>query len=159
MDHMYFSSSTVVLDTKTRMLLPAEYREALAHAEKVEFQSRLYLSRRSLGDAPEHLACFGSSLVTSLASELDYCDSDRAHEIETILMETSVVKVDSAGRFSLGPDTVEALGLSDQVLIVGLGRFFEIWHPDHKADSRSALLSSYRRALRFMPTTQAEGGL
>lgn len=106
-----------------------------------------------------HLACFGSSLVSSLSSELDYCDSDRAHEIEIILMETDVVKVDSAGRFSLGSDTVDALGLTDQVLVVGLGRFFEIWHPNHKADTRSALLSSYRRALRLMPTRQAEGGL
>ncbi len=156
MRHLYYSSAEIVLDGKGRVMLPADMREVLAQAESVEAQSRLYLSRRSPGDSPVHLACFSRGLIESLSGELDYCTPERAYEIESLLMATDLVKVDTGGRFSLGPGNIEALGLTDKVLILGLGRFFEIWHPDHRDDSQSALLSSYRRVLRVMPTSQAK---
>ena len=151
---LFFATNQANLDSKGRAAMPAEFREAFGLAEAREMQSRLYLVLRNLDGVPAHLACFGRHLIESLAAELDFCDDERAHQIETILASTDSVRFDAAGRFSIGPDTIDLLGLTDSLLFVGVGRFYEIWHPDHLAETRSAQLSFYRRALRINTTPE-----
>ena len=146
---LFFATVQANLDSKGRSAMPSEFREAIALAEAAEMQSRLYLVRRELDGIPMHLACFGRHVIEALAAELDHCRDTRAHEIEGILANTDSVRFDAAGRFSIGPETIALLGLSDSLLFVGVGRFYEIWHPDHLAETRSAQLSFYRRALRI----------
>ena len=146
---LFFSTVKANLDAKGRSAMPSEFREAIALAEPVEMQSRLYLVRRELEGIPVHLACFARHMIEELGAELDYCDDARAHVIEGILACADSVRFDTAGRFSIGPESIALLDLTDSLLFVGVGRFYEIWHPDHLAETRSAQVSFHRRALRI----------
>lgn len=146
---LFFATVLAKLDAKERLAMPAEMREAFSLAEARDMQSRLYLVLRELDGVPPHLACFGRNLIEGLAAELDYCDDARAHEIEGILINTESVRFDAAGRFSIGPERVALLGLKENVLFAGVGKFYEMWNPKDLAETRSPQVSFYRRALRI----------
>ncbi len=89
---------------------------------------------------------------------VDACDHERIEQViarldqpgaytpeqrraaELILSRSEEISVDSEGRIILPPPMMELAGIGEQALFVGIGRTFQIWNPDRRADWESRSL-------------------
>ena len=73
---------------------------------------------------------------------LEGCGVDFAPHM--ILNNPIRTPIDSAGRIEVPVEWLTRVGITDQVAIIGLGRFFQIWNPHHfddaLADARQRLV-------------------
>ena len=143
---MFFSTIEKQLDAKRRMVLPAEFRDAASgpfggvfcfpsiEADCIEAGGQaLFDTYKGVIDALE----FGDPM----RSALETC------------FYGGLVKLayDTAGRITLPDSLCQMFGLTDQVMVVGLGDRFQIWSPDaHRANASDAraLLRSQWSSLR-----------
>lgn len=122
----YVSNFTNRLDAKGRVSIPATFRAVLA---RDGFEG-LYV-HPSL-DAPA-LDAGGNTLLGEIDALLSSLPaySDERDQLSTALFGTSeILKVDPEGRVGLTESVKSHAGLGDQVTFVGLGRKFQLWHPE-----------------------------
>ncbi len=151
---MFLSTFEKQLDAKRRIVVPQEFRALAAgpfdgvfcfpsiEADCIEGGGKALFDR-----------------YTSLIEELEFGDPLRSALETSILGGMAKLSFDTAGRITLPETLCEAFGLTDWVVIVGLGDRFQIWNRDafnaHRAAQRDlarqglAELRAQQRAARL----------
>jgi len=158
---VFFSTFEKQMDAKRRLVVPAEFRAALAGPF-------------------DGLACFpsvefdcieggGKALFDryqALIEELPFGDPLRSDLEMTVHGGLVRMGFDDAGRITLPPMLCDQFGLSDWVVLVGLGERFQIWSREAFQARRAAArqgardgLAQFRASQRGrVPAAQGLGG-
>lgn len=126
----FYGSHTRKVDAKGRFHLPFQFRSDKAGAEEVEEEHR---EKYMISPGPH-----GSTALTPLAiwerrfynrydgqSKNDFIINKRLMSISS-----SLLVPDKQGRVAIPPATKAGLGISKEVLIVGMGANMELWAPE-----------------------------
>ena len=124
---MFFGETAINLDAKGRLAVPMRYRESLVE----QCQNRLVLTYSafdlgSLWLQPEEIWESMRDEVMSLPS---FNPSHRALQRRLVGSATSV-EPDSSGRILLPPSLRQSAGMEKRVIMLGMGKRFEIWNED-----------------------------
>lgn len=116
---MFQGASAINLDAKGRMSIPAKHRDALA----VQCEGRLTLTKH-----PHGCLLFFPRPVWESHREQIAAWPMSARAWQRIFLGNAVdVEMDSAGRILISPELRQAVGLSRDVMLLGMGSHFEIW--------------------------------
>ena len=114
------------LDSKGRVCIPANYRQALA----AQGMSGVYACQSF---SEPTLECFGEDVLQYFHARQADLDPffAKAHDDKAfaVLAMTQLLPADENGRVRLPEEMINHAGLKDRVTFVGLGRKFQIW--DH----------------------------
>ena len=154
---MFLSTTTNNLDAKGRISVPSDFRAVVMDSG---FDGVVVWPSFD-GD---YLEGGGISLLEEYQDSLqsiDYYDEGRMALQRAIFAESRKLAFDSGGRVSLPKEMAEYAGLNGQATFVGLGRRFEIWHPDayesYVGDVRK-LARENRNRLRSVRRLDGEDG-
>ncbi len=143
---MFSSTVEKQLDAKRRMVLPAEFRDAASGPFGGVF---CFPSIES-----DCIEAGGQALFDTykkIIDALEFGDPLRS-ALETCFYGGLVkLAYDTAGRITLPDSLCQMFGLTDQVMVVGLGDRFQIWAPEaYRANTTEArgLLRSQWSSLR-----------
>jgi MraZ protein len=137
---VFFGETAINLDAKGRLAVPMRYREALV----VQCQNRLVLTYSafdsgSLWLQPEKTWESVRDDVMALPS---FNPSHRALQ-RRLVGSASAVEPDGTGRILLPPSLRQAAGMEKRVIMLGMGKRFEIWNEDtfvaKRAEEESSL--------------------
>ena len=116
---MFQGASAINLDAKGRMSIPAKHRDALA----VQCEGRLTLTKH-----PHGCLLFFPRPVWESHREQIAAWPMSARAWQRIFLGNAIdVEMDSAGRILISPELRAAVGLSRDVMLLGMGTHFEIW--------------------------------
>ena len=121
---LFLSTFENKIDSKGRLSVPAPFRASLeaSHAP-------LYLYKSLLVPCIE--GC-GPQRINQIVDAIDMMDSlsEDAATLTTMLSSAQEMRIDSEGRISLPADFIEFADLTKTALFAGIGRSFQIWHPE-----------------------------
>ena len=114
----YFYEHTI--DAKSRMFLPAKYREFVGTSVVLRMweEGCLYLMTE------EGWAEYRERVLKELA------DTEYRFILRRIFSTATTIPLDSQGRILIPPKFMEYAGLKDRAVIVGAGKKAEIWAPE-----------------------------
>ena len=116
---MFQGASAINLDAKGRMSIPAKHRDALA----VQCEGRLTLTRH-----PHGCLLFLPRPVWETHRDQIAAWPMSARAWQRIFLGNACdVEMDSAGRILISPELRSAVGLTRDVMLLGMGSHFEIW--------------------------------
>lgn len=131
---MFQGASAINLDAKGRMSIPAKHRDALA----IQCEGRLTLTRHPDGC----LLLLPRPVWESRREQIaGWPMSARAWQ-RIFLGSASDVELDSVGRILIAPELRSAVGLSRDVMMIGMGSHFEIWDPAVQAEKEQQALAA-----------------
>jgi MraZ protein len=117
--NVFQGASAINLDVKGRMSIPAKHRDALA----VQCEGRLTLTKH-----PEGCLLFFPRPVWEAHREQIAAWPMSARAWQRIFLGNACdVEMDSAGRILISPELRSAVGLTRDVMLLGMGTHFEIW--------------------------------
>jgi MraZ protein len=128
------------LDAKGRVCIPAPWRQVLAAQET----SGVYVCSALDGTS---LIGFGEELMKAELQRLDVLDPIYSQDYDNfshLVSNSWQLPIDENGRVRLPDDLIQAAGLKDRVVFVGMGRKFEIWNPDAFAPVKAERLANAR---------------
>lgn len=126
---MFQGASSLNLDAKGRMTIPARHRDALT----VQCEGRVTLTRHPHGC----LLFFPRPTWESHREQIaGWPMSARAWQ-RIFLGNASDVEMDGAGRILIAPELRSAVGLERDVMLLGMGSHFEIWDAAQLAASEA----------------------
>lgn len=132
---LFLSTFENRIDKKGRLSVPASYRTVLERSA-----APLYVYKSLTLPCLEGCGPARISQIVDAIDEIDALSED-AITLQTILSSAQEMRMDPEGRMSLPPDFVSFANLDDQAIFAGIGRSFQIWHPDsyrrREAQSRS----------------------
>jgi len=132
---MFSGVSALSLDAKGRMTIPTRYRDILAR----EAQGQIALIESDVGCLLLMPQSRWSAKVQALSAEES---DDERRRFWLGLSDTP--ELDTAGRVLINPVLREGAGISREVMLLGLGEFFELWDParldHHKEQVRARKL-------------------
>jgi MraZ protein len=137
------------LDAKGRVCIPAPWRQVLTAQET----TGVYVCPSLDGDC---LIGFGGELMSSELKRLETMDPVYSEDYETfshLVSYSSQLPIDENGRVRLPDELIQAAGLKDKVVFVGMGVKFEIWNPEAFAPVKERRLAN-ARAERAARSTQ-----
>ena len=121
---LFLSTFENKIDRKGRLSVPAPFRASLDanHAP-------LYLYKSLLVPCIE--GC-GPERINQIVDAIDMMDSlsEEAATLTTMLSSAQEMRIDSEGRISLPADFIDYAELTQTALFAGIGRSFQIWHPE-----------------------------
>ena len=126
---MFQGASALNLDAKGRMSIPARHRDVLA----VQCEGRLTLTRHPHGC----LLLFPRPVWDSHRQQIAAWPMSARAWQRIFLGNASDVEMDGAGRILVAPELRTAVGLSRDVMLLGMGSHFEIWDAAKLAESES----------------------
>ncbi len=116
---MFQGASALSLDAKGRMNIPARHRDALS----VQCEGRVTLTKHPHGC----LLLFPRPVWEQHREQIaNWPMSARAWQ-RIFLGNACDVEMDSAGRILISPELRSAVGLTREVMLLGMGSHFEIW--------------------------------
>jgi len=116
---VFQGASAINLDAKGRMAIPAKHRDAL----QVQCDGRMTLTKH-----PEGCLLFFPRPVWEQHREQISKWPMSARAWQRIFLGNAVdVELDSAGRILISPELRAAVGLTKDVMLLGMGTHFEIW--------------------------------
>jgi MraZ protein len=139
------------LDKKGRISVPAPFRAALsgsAFAGIVAFPSFSKAAIEAGGIERMAKLSEGTDGLPAFSAEQDDLSA-------LIFASAHQLAFDGDGRVVLPEELAAHAGITDQALVVGLGRTFEIWQPDA---FKSFKAEAMRRAQASRPTLKLGGG-
>jgi len=151
---VFFSTFEKPLDAKRRIVVPAEFRTAVAgpfdgvfcfpsvEADCIEGGGKALFDRNE-----------------ALINELDPGDPLRYSLEFTLRGGMARLSFDTAGRITLPENLCEMFGLTDIVTVVGLGDRFQIWSREAFQAQRAALSQSARAGLAAHRAQQRQAKL
>ena len=129
---LFLSTFENKIDSKGRLSVPAPFRATLEanHAP-------LYLYKSLLVPCLE--GC-GPERINQIVDAIDMMDSlsQEAATLTTMLSSAQEMRIDSEGRISIPADFIEFANLQQTALFAGIGRSFQIWHPEKFRERDSA---------------------
>ena len=131
---MYLGVSTLNLDAKGRLAIPAKYRETLAEscASRMVLTISPSKTERCLWLYPENEWL----IVARKLAELPAADRKSQAYKRLILGHASELELDAQGRIRVSPELRELAGLGKRVAMFGQVNKFEIWDGDAIAGNR-----------------------
>jgi MraZ protein len=130
---VFQGASAINLDAKGRMSIPAKHRDALA----IQCEGRLTLTKH-----PEGCLLFFPRPVWEIHREKIAAWPMSARAWQRIFLGNACdVELDSAGRILISPELRAAVGLSKDVMLLGMGSHFEIWDAAKLADNEQAAVA------------------
>ena len=123
---MFQGASSINLDAKGRMSIPAKHRDALA----VQCEGRLTLTRHPHGC----LLLFPRPVWEAHRDQIAAWPMSARAWQRIFLGNACDVELDSAGRILISPELRGAVGLQKDVMMLGMGTHFEIWDAAKLAD-------------------------
>ena len=131
---MFQGASALNLDAKGRMTIPAKHRDALT----VQCEGRITLTKHPHGC----LLLFPRPVWDSHREQIaSWPMSARAWQ-RIFLGNACDVEMDSAGRILISPELRSAVGLTRDVMLLGMGSHFEIWDADKLAESEAQAIAN-----------------
>lgn len=123
------------IDSKGRISVPSDFRASLI-SDQYEY-IMLYPSIRN--NCIEGCSYKRFEEIAAMISNMnDYSDERDALEF-AIFAESSKVLLDKQGRMVLPKKFLTKYGLTDKVVFVGKGKFFEVWQEDELTKKMSSL--------------------
>lgn len=137
---MFFGETAINLDAKGRLAIPMRYRETLA----VQCQNRLVLTYSafdsgSLWLQPEKTWEDVRDDVMALPS---FKASHRALQ-RRLVGSATAIEPDGNGRILIPPSLRQSAGMEKRVIMLGMGKRFEIWDEDTLVAKREEEDSSF----------------
>jgi MraZ protein len=130
---VYQGASSLSLDAKGRMSVPTRHRDALL----IQCEGRVTLTKHPHGC----LLLFPRPVWESHREQIaSWPMSARAWQ-RIFLGNASDVEFDSAGRLLIAPELRTAVGLSRDVMLLGMGSHFEIWDAAKLDDSEAQAIA------------------
>lgn len=130
---MYQGASSLSLDAKGRMSVPTRHRDALL----IQCEGRVTLTKHPHGC----LLLFPRPVWESHREQIaSWPMSARAWQ-RIFLGNASDVEFDSAGRLLIAPELRIAVGLTRDVMLLGMGSHFEIWDASKLDDSEAQAIA------------------
>ncbi|MBV6631875.1 MAG: division/cell wall cluster transcriptional repressor MraZ [Alphaproteobacteria bacterium] len=143
------------VDKKGRVSVPAQFRTAIADQS---FQGIVVFPSHKVGA----LEGFSMAQMEELSSGIDSFEmfSDAHDDLATTIFGSAVpLPFDGEGRIVLPKELSAHAGIDDQAAFVGLGRKFQIWHPEALATHQAAAYERMREKGQTLPArSPAEGG-
>ncbi len=131
---MFQGASAINLDVKGRMSVPARHRDALA----AQCESRVTLTRH-----PHGCLLLFPRPVWERHREQIAAWPMQARAWQRIFLGNAVdAEPDSAGRILISPELRAAVGLSRDVMLLGMGSHFEIWDAGKLEESEAQALAA-----------------
>lgn len=137
---MFLGNYRHTLDDKGRLTIPARFREALGEGG--------YVVQGFDGNLMVLPPVVFQGLYAQL-SRLSLTDPAARMLRRLILAAAAEVSLDRAGRILIPPYLREAAGLDGEVVLVGVGEFFEIWSAAAWERQQQALADAEANAQRF----------
>lgn len=146
---MFLSTFEKQLDAKRRIVVPAEFRAQLSGPfegvfcfPSIEFDC-IEAGGKALFDR------YGAMI-----DELEFGDSLRTAIETSVRAGMNMLSFDTAGRITLPESLCADLGLSDWVVVAGMGERFQIWDRDAFQAHRAAQRDMAREGMAQMRTQQ-----
>ena len=121
---LFLSTFENRIDRKGRLSVPAPFRATLEanHASLFLYKSLML---------PCVEGC-GPDRISQIVDAIDTMDSlsDEVATLTTMLSSAQEMRLDSEGRIMLSADFIAFAGLNETALFAGIGRSFQIWHPE-----------------------------
>ena len=131
---VFQGASAINLDAKGRMSIPAKHRDALA----IQCEGRLTLTKH-----PDGCLLFFPRPVWESHRQQIAAWPMSARAWQRIFLGNAVdVELDSAGRVLISPELRNAVGLSREVMMIGMGSHFEIWDAARLADKEQQAIDA-----------------
>jgi MraZ protein len=124
---VFQGASAINLDAKGRMSIPAKHRDALA----VQCEGRLTLTKHPHGC----LLFFPRPVWESHREQIAAWPMSARAWQRIFLGNACDVEMDSAGRILISPELRSAVGLTRDVMLLGMGTHFEIWDAAKLSDN------------------------
>jgi len=131
---VFQGASALNLDAKGRMSVPSKHRDALT----VQCEGRLTVTKHPHGC----LLLFPRPTWESHREQIAAWPMSARAWQRIFLGNASDVELDSAGRILIAPELRTAVGLSREVMLLGMGSHFEIWDAAKLAESESQAVAA-----------------
>ncbi|KAF3999664.1 division/cell wall cluster transcriptional repressor MraZ [Glaciimonas immobilis] len=131
---MFQGASALNLDAKGRMSIPSKHRDALT----VQCEGRLTVTRHPHGC----LLLFPRPTWESHREQIAAWPMSARAWQRIYLGNASDVELDSAGRILIAPELRVAVGISREIMLMGMGSHFEIWDAARLAESESQAIAA-----------------
>lgn len=131
---MFQGASALTLDAKGRMTIPSRHRDALA----VQCEGRVTLTKHPHGC----LLFFPRPVWEAHREQIAAWPMSARAWQRIFLGNASDVEMDTAGRILIAPELRSAVGLSREVMVLGMGSHFEIWDAAKLAESEAQAVSN-----------------
>lgn len=131
---MFQGASALSLDAKGRMTIPARHRDALS----LQSEGRITLTRHPHGC----LLLFPRPVWENHREQIaSWPMSARAWQ-RIFLGNASDVDMDTAGRILIAPELRSAVGMTRDVMLLGMGSHFEIWDAEKLAQDEAQAVAN-----------------
>ena len=131
---MFQGASALNLDAKGRMTIPAKHRDALS----VQCEGRVTLTKHPHGC----LLFFPRPVWESHREQIAAWPMSARAWQRIFLGNACDVDMDTAGRILISPELRSAVGLTRDVMLLGMGSHFEIWDAEKLAESESQAIAN-----------------
>lgn len=145
---MFYGQYRHSLDSKDRMTIPAKFRELVGEGVFVfqGFDHNLMVFTKDYFE-----------ILSQQVDETDLADAD-ARLLRRLFFSTAEwVEMDKAGRILIPGFLRKSAGLNNEVVLVGAGKFFEIWSPE-LWEQQSAKLQDIRLNVQRLPPLNLPAG-
>lgn len=132
--HVFQGASSISLDAKGRMVIPAKHRDALM----LQCEGRITLTRHPHGC----LLFFPRPVWESHREKIAAWPMSARAWQRIFLGSASDVEMDSAGRILISPELRKAAGLTRDVMLLGMGSHFEIWDAAKLMENEAEAIAS-----------------
>ena len=121
---LFLSTFENRIDRKGRLSVPAPFRATLEANHAALFLYRSLVLPCIEGCGPER--------ISQIVDAIDTMDSlsEEVATLTTMLSSAQEMRLDSEGRIMLSAEFISFAGLSETALFAGVGRSFQIWHPE-----------------------------
>lgn len=131
---MFQGASSLNLDAKGRMTIPARHRDALL----LQCEGRITLTKHPDGC----LLLFPRPVWEMRREEIAKWPISARSWQRIFLGNASDVDFDSAGRILIAPELRAAVGLTRDIMVMGMGSHFEIWDAAKLGESESNAIAA-----------------
>jgi MraZ protein len=136
---MFTGQFNHTLDDKNRLALPARYRTHL------EVDGGVMMTT----GAGKHVLIYPMTEFEKLATKIDalsLMDADAATLRRQLYMDATAAQLDKQGRVLLPENLRAHAEIRRDVVIVGLGKFIEVWTPQHWAQAKAEVQAAATQA-------------
>ncbi|WP_420473057.1 division/cell wall cluster transcriptional repressor MraZ [Noviherbaspirillum sp. ST9] len=131
---MFQGASALNLDAKGRMTIPSKHRDALS----LQCEGRITLTRHPHGC----LLLFPRPVWENHREQIAAWPMSARAWQRVFLGNASDVEMDSAGRILIAPELRSAVGMTRDVMLLGMGSHFEIWDAEKLAQDEAQAVAN-----------------
>jgi len=131
---VFQGASALNLDAKGRMTIPSKHRDALS----LQSEGRITLTRHPHGC----LLLFPRPVWENHREQIAAWPMSARAWQRIFLGNASDVEMDTAGRILIAPELRSAVGMTRDVMLLGMGSHFEIWDAEKLAQDEAQAVAN-----------------